>query len=79
MSSEHPWRGNQQEMRHAALAPRGEVTAGGVPLAAPTKVRVGAVGMDEGERTHWTRNSLKAKVVSLISVSVSGEMLHKYL
>ena len=34
MSSEHPWSGNQQETGHAALAPRGEVKAGGVTLAA---------------------------------------------
>lgn len=61
MSSEHPWRGNQQETGHAALAPRGEVKAGGVTLAAPTKVRVGAVGMDEGEKNSLDQELLESK------------------
>lgn len=45
----------------------------------PPKWGLGPWERMKDERTHWTVNSLKAKVVSLISVSVSGEMLHRYL
>ena len=47
MSSEHPWSGDQSETGHAAVAPRGEVKARDVALAASTKVRVEAMGMNE--------------------------------
>lgn len=61
MSSERPWSGVQQAPGHAALAPGGEIGAGGVALAASSKVRAGAVGIDEGGENSLDHELLENK------------------
>lgn len=61
MSSEHPGSGDQQKTGRAAVAPRGEVKARGAALAASTKVRVEAMGMNEREKNSLDRALLESK------------------